>query len=131
MIPTLKRGEHSNCPVRGVLDRIGDKWSVLVVIKLGERSHRFNELRREVGDVSQRMLTRALRNLEREGLVSRTIHPTTPPQVEYALTDLGRTLLEPLTNLIHWAEEKHDVIREARQTFDRREGELSRNLSTV
>ena len=131
MIPTLKRGEHSDCPVRGVLDRIGDKWSVLAVIKLGEKPHRFNELRREVGNVSQRMLTRALRNLEREGLVARTIHPTTPPQVEYALTDLGRTLLEPLSNLIQWAMEKHDVIREARQIFDKRESEISQRVSAV
>lgn len=127
MIPSPLRDEQTECPVRGVLNRIGDKWSILVVVALAERSYRFNELRREIGEISQRMLTRTLRNLEREGLVSRTIHPTTPPQVEYALTELGHTLLAPVSELIGWAEEKHAEIRKARSKFDKRDAELARN----
>ena len=85
-----------------VLSRIGDKWSVLIVSRLGARAMRFNELKREIGGISQRMLTLTLRGLERDGLITRTVFPTTPPRVAYELTALGRSLLEPVTGLSDW-----------------------------
>jgi DNA-binding HxlR family transcriptional regulator len=86
---------------------------------LAERPHRFGELRRAVFDISQRMLTQTLRELQRDGLISRKVHPTTPPSVEYALTPLGRSLLEPLSHLIRWADDNHGAIRAARTKFER------------
>jgi len=102
------------CPVRGVLDRIGDKWSVLIVLTLAGAPHRFGALRRAVPDISQRMLTQTLRELERDGLLSRTVFPTKPPSVEYALTPLGLSLLVPLQALVGWADEHHAEILAAR-----------------
>ncbi len=107
------------CPVRNVLDRIGDKWTTLIVLALAQRPHRFSEVRRSVPDISKRMLTQTLRNLERDGLLSRHVFPTKPPSVEYRLTELGRSLLRPLSVLIAWAEETKDQIRQARAAFDR------------
>ena len=101
-----------------LLARIGDKWTVLVVSTLGEGSRRFNELRREIPSVSQRMLTLTLRNLERDGLVSRTVTPTIPPRVDYDLTDLGRSLLEPVTALSQWALDNVEAIHAAQDRFD-------------
>jgi DNA-binding HxlR family transcriptional regulator len=101
-----------------LLARIGDKWTVLVVTTLGAGSRRFNELRREIPSVSQRMLTLTLRNLERDGMVSRTVTPTIPPRVDYALTDLGRSLLKPLNGLAQWALENCDTIHGAQARFD-------------
>ncbi|MDR7273643.1 winged helix-turn-helix transcriptional regulator [Catenuloplanes atrovinosus] len=95
--------EFDTCPVSDVFRRVGDRWSMLVVILLGTRSYRYNDLHRSIEGISQRMLTRTLRSLEEDGLVSRTVHPTVPPGVEYALTPLGRTLLEPLSALADWA----------------------------
>lgn len=112
--------EQSTCPVREVLDRVGDKWTVLIVVLLDERPHRFNELRRRVEGISQRMLTVTLRRLERDGLVLRTVTPSTPPQVEYSLTDLGRTLTEPIELLMHWANRYRSDIQAARIAFDER-----------
>ena len=110
---------HDSCiPVREVLSRVGDKWSVLVVVLLSEKPLRFNNLRRQIDGISQRMLTRTLRELERDGLVSRTVEPTVPPRVEYALTTLGRTLLNPVTALAVWAQENHPKIRKAQSKFD-------------
>lgn len=106
------------CPVRGVLDRIGDKWSVLIVLTLAGAPHRFGALRRAVPDISQRMLTQTLRDLERDGLLSRTVHPTKPPSVEYALTPLGESLLVPLLGLVRWADEHHAEILAARARMD-------------
>lgn len=106
------------CPVRGVLDRIGDKWSVLIVLTLAGAPHRFGALRRAVPDISQRMLTQTLRDLERDGLLSRTVHPTKPPSVEYALTPLGDSLLVPLSGLVRWADEHHAEILAARARMD-------------
>lgn len=106
------------CPVRDVLDRIGDKWSVLLLLTLAERPHRFGALRRAVPDISQRMLTQTLRDLQRDGLIRRTVFPTVPPSVEYALTPLGETLLLPLRALVGWADDRHADIRAARQRFD-------------
>lgn len=109
----------ANCPVRNVLDQIGDKWSTLFISLLGEKPHRFGELRRAVPDISQRMLTQTLRDLQRDGLVSRHVYPTVPPSVEYRLTPLGQSLLEPLSHVIRWAETHHAAIRTARGEFQR------------
>jgi DNA-binding HxlR family transcriptional regulator len=104
--------------ISGVLARIGDKWSVLIVSRLGARSLRFNELKREIGGISQRMLTLTLRGLERDGLITRTIFPTIPPRVDYELTALGRSLLEPVTGLSVWALKNIERIEAARAKFD-------------
>src|SRR3954467_6034081 len=101
-----------------LLSRIGDKWTVLVVQTLGEGSKRFNELRREIPSVSQRMLTLTLRNLERDGLVNRTVTPTIPPRVDYELTDLGYSLLKPVNALSQWALENIERIHAAHARFD-------------
>lgn len=109
---------NPDCAVRTILDRIGDKWSFLLILTLAEHPHRFGELRRAIDDISQRMLTETLRNLQRDGLVSRTVFATTPPSVEYALTDVGQTLLEPMRGLVTWAEEKQQSIVAARNRHD-------------
>ncbi len=108
----------NTCPVRGVLDKIGDKWSMLVVMTLAVEPRRFNQLHRMVPDISQKMLTQTLRELQREGLVSREVFPTKPPSVEYRLTQLGRSLIVPFGHLIRWANDNQPVIREARDQFD-------------
>lgn len=108
------------CPARDVLSRVGDKWSVLVIAMLSDGPLRFSELRRRVEGISQRMLTLTLRNLERDGLVTRTVTPTIPPRVDYELTPLSRTLLEPIVGLHTWAEKNRGRIQEARDRFDRR-----------
>jgi DNA-binding HxlR family transcriptional regulator len=111
--------DHTNCFVaREILDRVGDKWSVLVIALLGERGQRFSELRRAIEGISQRMLTLTLRQLERDGLVSRTVHATVPPRVDYALTPLGESVLEPLTALMCWAQQHGTDIAEARQRYE-------------
>lgn len=104
--------------VSEVLARVGDKWTVLVVSTLGDGPKRFNELRRALGSISQRMLTLTLRGLERDGLVSRTVFPTIPPRVDYELTDLGRSLLEPVLELGLWARQNRPAIQQARVRFD-------------
>jgi DNA-binding HxlR family transcriptional regulator len=101
-----------------LLARIGDKWTVLVVQTLGEGSKRFNELRREIPSVSQRMLTLTLRNLERDGLVNRTVTPTIPPRVDYELTELGQSLLKPILGLANWALDNIEAIHDAQGHFD-------------
>ena len=108
-----------DCPVREVLDRVGDKWSVLVIVLLGQRTYRFNELHRAVEGISQRMLTLTVRALERDGLVSRTVYATVPARVDYELTELGRTLLVPLAALYDWANTHRDDIQAARERHDR------------
>lgn len=111
--------EATVCSAMGdILNRIGDKWSVMVVGFLTRKTMRFNELRHAIGGISQRMLTLTLRNLERDGLVTRTVYPEIPPRVEYALTDLGRTLTEPLDALWNWAERHQDAVKQARQVYD-------------
>jgi DNA-binding HxlR family transcriptional regulator len=104
--------------VSEVLSRIGDKWSVLVVVTLGDGPKRFNEIRRALGSISQRMLTLTLRGLERDGLVTRTVFPTVPPRVDYALTELGNTLLHPIIGLGTWALENRAAIDAARRRYD-------------
>ena len=108
---------------REILARVGDKWSMMIVMLLGQGPLRFNALRRTVDGISQRMLTLALRGLERDGLVSRTSFPTIPPRVEYALTPLGRSLAEPVSALGSWAQKNQDGIRAARAAFDGRADE--------
>lgn len=115
----------AQCPVRDVIDRVGDKWSVLLLLELSGGPRRFMVLRRALPDISQRMLTKSLRQLERDGLVSRTVLPTKPPRVDYALTALGRSLFEALGVLVRWADGHHAEIRDARDAFDRREAELA------
>jgi DNA-binding HxlR family transcriptional regulator len=105
--------------ISAVLARIGDKWTVLVVNFLGSGAKRFSEIRREVGGISQRMLTLTLRALERDGLVTRAVHPTNPPRVEYALTPLGVSLLEPVQALGTWAIDNQGTMEDARARFDR------------
>ena len=104
--------------ISDLLGRIGDKWSVLVVARLGEGPLRFNELRRSIGGISQRMLTLTLRGLERDGLITRTVFPTIPPRVDYALTPLGRDLLKPVSALSSWAIRNQSKIAQARAHFD-------------
>jgi DNA-binding HxlR family transcriptional regulator len=113
------------CPVREVLDRVGDKWSVLIIVMLGQRTHRYSELDRAIDGISQRMLTLNLRALVRDGLVERTVHASVPPRVDYTLTELGHTLLEPLTALDRWANEHRDHIRAARERHDLQSGQTT------
>jgi DNA-binding HxlR family transcriptional regulator len=117
------KSHHMHLPsdcraVSDVLARIGDKWSVLVVSRLGEGPRRFNEIKRMVGGISQRMLTLTLRGLERDGLITRTAFPTIPPRVDYALTALGRDLLTPVSALGAWAIRNQPKIAKAREQFD-------------
>ncbi|MCG6038325.1 helix-turn-helix transcriptional regulator [Acinetobacter baumannii] len=103
---------------REILDRIGDKWSLYIIASLAKGTMRFNELRRGIDGISQRMLTLTLRGLERDGLVTRTIYPTIPPRVDYALTELGHTLLVPVMALVSWADNNQLAIKEAHERFD-------------
>jgi DNA-binding HxlR family transcriptional regulator len=118
-----------DCRVREVLDRVGDKWSLYVIETLGGETRRFRDLRRMIDGISQRMLTVTLRGLERDGLVTRTVHPTVPPQVEYALTPMGRTLLETVCTLLRWAQEHLPEIDAARAAYDRRAALLDASLN--
>jgi DNA-binding HxlR family transcriptional regulator len=114
---------HQSGECRGistVLARVGDKWSVFVIMMLGDGPRRFNELKRMVGGISQRMLTLTLRGLERDGLVTRTVFPTIPPRVDYELTDLGRGLSQPVKELGAWAQQHQSEIENARRKFDTR-----------
>ena len=111
-------GPAAPCPVRNVLDKIGDKWSMLLVMTLAAGPKRFNELHREVPDISQKMLTQTLRDLQRDGLVGRQVFDTKPPSVEYRLTPMGSSIIVPLGFLIQWANENHPQIDAARVEFD-------------
>ena len=108
------------CDLRDLLDRLADKWSLLVVELLGDSTRRFSDLRREIDGISQRMLTLTLRQLERDGLVSRTVYPVVPPRVEYALTPLGTTLLETIQPLVAWARAHRGEVSAARSAYDAR-----------
>ncbi len=105
------------CPIRDVLDRIGDQWSLLVLEALATGTMRFNELMREIGDISKQMLSRTLKHLERDGFILRTVYAEVPPRVEYELTDLGHSFLGPMKNLVVWADGHHQAIREARRVY--------------
>ena len=111
---------REGCEVRQILDRVADKWSLLVIALLDRRTLRFSELQREIDGISQRMLTVTLRQLERDGLVRRTVYPVVPPRVEYELTPLGATLLDTIQSLVTWTEEHQDAIATARAEYDTR-----------
>jgi|SRR5437868_4979238 len=115
--PAVTCGEE-DCGIREVLDRIGDKWSVLVVVELAQGIRRFRELQRAISGISQRMLTLTVRRLERDGLVTRTVYPTVPPQVEYELTEMGHSLTHLVRALADWSTEHHEPITRARQEWD-------------
>ncbi|MBX4866943.1 helix-turn-helix transcriptional regulator [Rhizobium bangladeshense] len=110
--------DFSNCPVRDMMQQIGGKWSTLLLEVLAAEPRRFGELRRMLPDISQRMLTQTLRDLQRDGYIAREVFPTKPPSVEYSMTDLGRSLYQPLSQLLNWAEANHDAVRAARSRFD-------------
>ncbi len=112
-----------NCPVRDVIDQVSGKWSSLLLMALGVRPHRFGELKRAVPDISQRMLTQTLRDLQRNGLISRHVFATVPPSVEYRLTAMGESLVPPFMVLAAWANTNHDAIRAARMAFDAQHSE--------
>lgn len=110
--------EIENCPVRNVLDRFGDKWSILVIVILGEHERlRFNELNKLINDVSQKMLTVTLRTLEADGLVKRTVYPEVPPRVEYEITPLGKSLVPHIYNLSKWAKANMPAIQKSRKKY--------------
>lgn len=114
-------GDLSNCPIREVIDGISGRWTSLLVSTLAERAYRFGELRRLVPDISQRMLTQTLRDLQRDGYVHREVFPTKPPSVEYSLTDFGRSMHRALAVLLDWAENNHASVKSARSRFDEAE----------
>lgn len=127
---TFRRSEVDPCKtsdpsrdalIKSVLERIGDKWSVIVVCNLGNTTLRFNELRRSTDGITQRVLASTLRGLERDGIVLRTVFPTTPPRVTYELTMLGRDLLKTVQALAHWTDVNADVIVQARREYDQRD----------
>lgn len=113
-----KDEDINNCPIRTVLDRLGDKWSILIILILGDgEPKRFGELDKAIGDISQKMLTSTLRVLEADGLVKRTIYPQIPPKVEYEITALGTSLVPHIRSLSGWAEENMPAIKKARKKF--------------
>jgi DNA-binding HxlR family transcriptional regulator len=114
----LQWDTREDCEVRQILDRIADKWSLLVIALLDQRSLRFTELRRTIDGISQRMLARTLRHLERDGLVSRTVHPVVPPRVDYELTPLGASLHHTIRALVTWTEQHQNDIATARSAYD-------------
>jgi DNA-binding HxlR family transcriptional regulator len=109
----------ADCPTRGTLDRIGGKWSVLVINLLRHRTMRFAELQRAIEGISQKMLTQTLRGLERDGLVERTVYPEVPPRVEYRLTSMGRTLIGPISSVVRWTERHMEEVELAQSRYDR------------
>lgn len=112
------QGGLGNCPIRSVIQSIFGKWSSLLLMALAERPYRFGELRRLVPDISQRMLTQTLRDLQRDGYVHREVFPTKPPSVEYSLTDLGRSMFDSLQHLLLWAKTNVGQVQSARRKFD-------------
>jgi len=111
--------ESSTCRrISEILSRVGDKWTVLVIVQLREGPLRFSDIKRRLGSISQKMLTSTLRALERDGFLTRTVYPTVPPRVDYALTPLGRDLLQPVTTMADWATRNVDAIDRARARFD-------------
>lgn len=111
--------DFDNCPVRDLLSQIGGKWATLLLEALAEKPYRFGQLKRMVPDISQRMLTQTLRDLQRDGYIEREVFPTKPPSVEYRMTPLGRSLYEPLSKVILWALDNQQAVRTARAEFDK------------
>ena len=114
-----------DCPVRDMLQQISGKWATLLLAFLAQEPHRFGALKRRVPDISQRMLTQTLRDLQRDGYIEREVFPTKPPSVEYRMTELGRALYVPLNQLLQWANDNHAQVREARVIFDSAEAQLA------
>ena len=110
----------ANCPSRDILDLIGDRWSLLILLVIAQGHHRNGELKRRVGGISQKMLTQTLRQMERDGLATRTVHPVVPPRVDYALTPLGNSLSAAFCGVWIWAEKHLDTVEQARHRFDTR-----------
>jgi DNA-binding HxlR family transcriptional regulator len=110
-------GHERRCPVRDVLDCIGDRWSLLALITLAPGTLRFTEVKRAIGDISQRMLAQTLRQLEQDGYVARKVYPVVPPKVEYRLTSLGESLLKRIEPLVEWAEANHNQVKKARKAY--------------
>jgi DNA-binding HxlR family transcriptional regulator len=127
--PPPRRGPPTNCRAREVLARVGDKWSLCVIDLLGDDTRRFRDLRHLIDGISQRMLTVTLRGLERDGLLTRTVHPTVPPRVDYALTPMGRTLLDTARTLLEWADQHLADIDAARAAYDHRTAQLNASLN--
>ncbi|HEY9180372.1 MAG TPA: helix-turn-helix domain-containing protein [Candidatus Baltobacteraceae bacterium] len=118
-LPSDAEVYQGECPTRAILDRIADKWATLIIGILAQsESRRFNELKRLIGGISQKMLTQTLRDLERDGLVQRTLYPEIPPRVEYRLTTLGKTLCGPISALTQWAHDHIDEVKHAQAEFD-------------
>jgi len=109
-----------DCPVREVLDRLGDKWSVLIILTLKSGTLRFSKIKKAIPDISQRMLTFTLRHLERDGLVTRKMYMTVPPKVEYSLTDMGKSFSEKSEGLVAWAHENRPKIDVSRSSYDKK-----------
>lgn len=126
LLPPAGTDLNQPCVVRDVVDRVGDRWSLLVLAHLADAPQRFNALHRTIGDISKQVLARTLRRLEEDGFVSRTVHDATPPQVEYALTAMGASFLDPLKALIGWAEAHQHAIAKARERFNRTHKDGSR-----
>lgn len=118
-LPPVQPGSNHahKCPVRDVLDCIGDRWSLLTLIALSRGTLRFTEVKRAIGDISQRMLSQTLRTLEQDGYVARKVYPVVPPKVEYRLTGLGESLLAKVTPLVEWADANHSQVRKARKAY--------------
>jgi DNA-binding HxlR family transcriptional regulator len=123
--------DPAQCPVRDVFAHVGDKWASLILQTLGLRPHRFGELKRAIPDISQAMLTGTLRSLQRDGLVHREVFPTQPPSVQYSLTELGQSLLGPVSALTVWTMEHHGRIREARALYDRDNKPARRKVGAI
>jgi DNA-binding HxlR family transcriptional regulator len=125
--------DNKVCPLRELLSRLGDKWSVLLLLTLArmpEEKARFSELKRSLPDISQRMLTATLRNLERDGLISREMFAEVPPRVEYQLTELGVSILNPMQAIVHWIEGHWTTIIDAREVFDKKNQKSEKGIST-
>lgn len=118
---------NDECPTRQALDRIADKWSVLIIGMLEDKPKRFSDLQRAIGGISQKMLTQTLRTLERDGLIKRTVYAQVPPRVDYELTPLGRTLIEPIRAIRVWAESHIKQVIAAQQTYDQQAAEQLRS----
>jgi DNA-binding HxlR family transcriptional regulator len=131
MSPGNKNVSDGCMVIREVLSLVGDKWSVQVVAMLGHGPMRFSVLRRSIDGISQRMLTLTLRGLERDGLITRLVTPTVPPRVDYELTKLGRTLLEPVSGLVQWAGRNREKLQAARNAFDARQATLPRSARSA
>ena len=118
-VTVLDKKDAENCPFRNVIDRIGDKWSLLILVVLEEKPVRFNELKRTIGDISQKVLTKVLRELEADGYLSRTVYDTSPPKVIYQISSMGQSVLTPIKELVKWAEQNHESIKKNRVQYEK------------